>query len=177
MAILDRLRERSETDLTDTELNALIADATGEILDRWGAIEPITAEKRGGSVVLDIARPIDDGETLTIVEHIGYPETTTTTTLVAGDYDVQNGGRTVIRLASGTNRAARWAPKVTLTYTPISDQDERDEVIVKVCLLSIEYDATQSTRVGDASSQSLDYRDEREKLIASLAPRKGNLLV
>ncbi|MBS3927089.1 MAG: hypothetical protein KGZ65_00090 [Sphingomonadales bacterium] len=177
MAILDRLRERSETDLTDTEMTALIDDVQGEIAQRFGTIASGSVELRGGSRILDIARPIDTAQAVTIVEHTDYPRGTTTQTLVSGDYDIRNGGRTIERLASGTNRADYWAPKVVVTYTPIDDQDERDEVTIKVCLLSIEYDATGSTRVGDTSSQSLDYRTEREKLIATLAPRRGNLIV
>ncbi len=177
MAILDRLRERSETDLTDTELTALIDDVQGEITQRFGTIASGAVELRGGSRILDIARPIDTALTVTIVEHTDYPRGTTTQTLASGDYDIDNGGRTIIRLSSGTNRADCWAPKVTVTYTPVDDQDQRDEVTIKVCLLTIEYDATGSKRVGDTSSQSLEYTRERERLIASLSPRRGNLLV
>lgn len=177
MAILDRVRERSETDLTDTELTSLITDAQDEILARYGAIAELTVEKDGGSRVLDLGRPIDTAEDLTIVEHTDYPRGTTTLTLAASDYDVRNSGRTLQRLASGTNGADYWAPKVSITYTPVNDQDQRDEVTIKVVLLSIQYDATSSTRVGDESEQNLDYRRERDRLIASLSPRRGSLLV
>lgn len=177
MAILDRVRERSETDLTDDELTLLITDVQDEILARFGAIASITVEKDGGSRVLDLGRPINTGLSITIVEHTDYPRGTTTVTLAASDYDVRNSGRTLQRLASGTNGADYWAPKVSVTYTPVDDQDQRDEVTVKVVLLSIEYDATGSKRVGDTSSQSLDYRRERERLISSLSPRRGALIV
>lgn len=176
MAILDRVKERTECDLTDTELNALIADVQGEIEERWGAVGAITVTRDGGVRSLDFARPIDTGETVTIVEHTDYPTGTTTRTLVSGDYSIRNGGRTVDRLASGTSRDHFWAPKTVITYTPVSDQEQRDEVTVKLCVLSIEYDATGGTRVGDASQQNLDYRKERENLIASLAPRGGALI-
>lgn len=177
MAILDRLRERSESDLTDTELTAIIDDVQGEITRRFGAVGSQSVELRGGSRILDMARPIDTAETLTIVEHTDYPAGTTTVTLATSDYDVKNGGLTLERLRSGANYADRWAPKVTVTYTPVDDTDARDEVTIKVCLLTIQYDATSSTRVGDTSAQNLDHATERERLIASLAPRKGNLLV
>lgn len=176
MAILDRVRERTESDLTDTEITSLISDAQGEITARWGAVGEVAVDFDGGVRSLDFARPIDTAEDVTIVEHTDYPTGTTTRTLVAGDYSIRNGGRTIVRLASGTNREQYWAPKTVVTYTPVSDQDQRDEVTVKLCVLSIEYDATSGTRVGDASQQNLDYEAEREKLIASLAPRGGALV-
>lgn len=177
MALIDRLRERSEVDLTDPELDALIDDVQAEITSRFGALTSGAVELLGGSRILDLAIPIDTAETVTVVEHTDYPSGSTTVTLAASDYDVRNGGRTLQRLASGTNGAGYWAPKVVVTYTPVSNQNERDEVTLKVCLLSIEYDATEGTRVGDASQQNVDYTREREKLIASLAPRRGALIV
>ena len=176
MTLLSRVQGRAETDLDATELTAIITEAVAEIAARWGADGATTVQLEGGDRRLFLARPMDETKTVTVTEYLGTPgEAETTTLLVAGDYRVYHGGRTLLRLSSGTHGRYYWGDRVTVAYTPISDQPQRDEVTIKLAILAIEYRGLSSERVGDWQGTYADYQAEREKLIASLAPRKIGL--
>ena len=178
MAVLDRLKLRVETDLTDTELEAMIDAESAEIVDRFGAIAEITRLEEGQRHFITLHRRIDEAETIAIVEI--FPSNTgaagNRTTLSTDDYRITNGGRTIERLIDGTNGRRLWSDLVEFTYTPVSDQSRRDEVMIKLVNLSITYQGLdKQERVGDFSRGGLAtsdaYTKEREALLNSLAPR------
>ncbi len=177
MALLDRLKGRVETDLTDLELETMIDETMAEIEARFGVIAAITILMGGNRKFLVVHRPINEALTITVVEvSVAFAGgAANETTLAADDYRIHDGGRSLERLIDGTNGATSWAPVVKLTYTPASDQARRDEVVIRVVMA----DVARGTGGGLASERKGDwavtYRDsaisEREALIASLAPR------
>ncbi len=177
MALLNRLKGRVETDLTDLELETMIDETVAEIEARFGIVGSITILLDGRRKFMVVHRPINEGLTVTVVEiSVAFAGgSANETTLSADDYRIRDGGRTIERLLDGTNGATSWAPVVQLTYTPTSDQPQRDEVVIRVVMADI----GRSTGGGLASERKGDwavtYRDsaisEREALIASLAPR------
>ncbi|KKK89653.1 hypothetical protein LCGC14_2730920, partial [marine sediment metagenome] len=66
-----------------------------------------------------------------------------------------------------------WAPLVELTYTPVSDASQRDEVAIQVAQLEIQARGLDSERAGDWQAAYPDLAQKRETLIAGLAPRRG----
>ena len=183
MALLDRLKLRVETDLTDTELEAMIDAETAEIVDRFGAIAEITHLEDGQRHFITLHRRIDEAQTIAIVEI--FPSNTgasgNRTILAADDYRITNGGRTIERLIDGTNGRRLWSDLVEFKYTPVSDQTRRDEVIIKLVNLSVTYHGLdKQERTGDfsrgGSVTANAYTKERESLLNSLAPR-GRLVM
>ena len=183
MALLDRLKLRVETDLTDTELESMIDTEVAEIVDRFGAIAEITKLEEGLRHFITLHRRIDEAKTIAIVEI--FPSNTgaagNRTTLASDDYRITNGGRTIERLIDGTNGRRLWSDLVEFTYTPVSDQSRRDEAIIKLVTLSITYQGLdKQEKVGDFSrggSVTADaYTKEREALLNSLNPR-GRLVM
>jgi hypothetical protein len=173
MAILDRVKERIETDLSDSELDAMITAVQAEIDRRFGAVGAITVHLDGDRDLygdhrfLTLWRALDGSQTVTVVEIDGTDETT----LAADDYRVLHGGRTLERLVDGTNGRKRWQRLVRVAYTPVSDQPQRDEVTIKLVQLDVEYRGLSGERAGDWQASYPDAAAEREKLLASLAPR------
>ena len=189
MALLDRVQARVETDLDPEELQRLIDEALSEIEDRFGPIadpaNPITVTRDGDRRRLDLARPIDADHDIEVAEHVSSWGTgETTTELAADDFRLRNGGRTLERLATGTNARTRWGTRVDVTYVPVNDGNQRQEVTIKLVQLAVEYEGVAIRRVGDtatthtsgAAAGNLIYGQEREKLLQSLAPRGGMLI-
>lgn len=181
MALLDRLKERFETDLSDAELQAILDAITAEIEERFGAEGEIT-------VVLDsdrdlkphkryhkLDRPIDTGETVTVVETTPGNSGTVAdqTTLSANDFRVVHGGQTIERLITGDNPSQHWAELVTVTYTPVSQQKQRDEVTIQVAQIQIQSRGLNSERAGDYQATHLDLTAESEKLLMTLQRNHG----
>lgn len=181
MALLDRVKARVETDLSDSELQAIIDANVAEIERRFGAIAEFSHIAEGDRDVLGqgrlltIPRPIDTGQPITVVETACDDSETT---LDAGDYRVLHGGRSLERLRSGPNARDEWASLVTVTYTPVSDQAERDEVTIALVQLDLSYrgldkqeSAGDYSRAGSVTADA--YPAEREALLQRLAPRRG----
>lgn len=177
MSLLDRSKARIETDLDDGELLAAIEAIQAEIDRRFGAVgAPVTVEIDGGGRSLTLWRPIDAAQALTVVEV--EADEVSETTLDPADYRRRHGGRTLERLLSGPNGRRVWAPLVRVTYTPVSDERRRDEVILATLALDLSYRGlAKQERAGDhsrAGPQTFDaYTREREALLAQLAPRRG----
>ncbi len=176
MSLIDRVKERVETDFSDTELQAFIDEALADIRDRYGADadsdSPITRTLIGDKTSLDLKRPLDASETIVVTEYVG----TVTTVLAADDYRIWYNGRTIQRLNDGTNARTKWGDRADITYTPLDDTKQREEVVIKVMQLSVEYEGVSSRKVGDVATSHADYTAERERLITSLSPRKGLLM-
>lgn len=184
MALIDRVKERTGTDLSDDELTAMIAGITAEIAVLYGpasgAINAVVGDptdRERWKQTLTLARPVDVGQDVMIVEiDPGDSGLEASETLLEdADYRVLHGGRTLQRLTSGPNGQSFWAPLVDITYTPLDivPAAARDEVTIKLIQLDLSYRGLiKSERAGDyqwAGSVSSDsYAAEREKLLASL---------
>lgn len=166
MALIDRVKERTGTSLSDDELQALIAEITGDIEKRYGPLGEITKTLEGGASRLFLDRPIGDGD-VDISETVNDEATV----LDPADFRVWHGGRTLERTTDGPNPRRKWGNRVAITYTPLDDAAERDEVVIKVVQLTLEFSGTKSESIDNYSlSRFPDYRAERERLIASLGP-------
>lgn len=179
MSLLERVKARTGSDLSDTELQAMIDAITGEIDARFGPAGPITIEigdlddpQSRGLRTLRLTRPVNTALTVAIVEidpgNTGLAADELP--LNAGDYRVLHGGRTLQRLTGGPNGRSYWAPLVRVTYTPIGDQTAREEATIKVIMLDLSYrGGLKSERAGDYQfTLESDVSAEREKILASL---------
>ena len=182
MALLDRIRERTGSDLSDAELGAMIVAIAVEIAACLGPAGPVSVElgdpgdpdsrfRRS----LRLTRPADAGQAIAIVET--WPGNSgaaaNQVTLAAGDYALRNAGRTLIRLSDGPNGAQYWAPLVRVGYSPVGDQALRDETTIKLIQLDLSYrGGLKSERAGDYQfTLSGDPVADREAILASLATR------
>jgi hypothetical protein len=191
MPLLDRVKERTGSDLSDAELQAMIDGITAELDARLGPAGPITVELGDPTDpasrerrTLRLARPADTTQPITIVEHwLGDSNLAANDLELADvDYRVLDGGRTLQRLIgqSVTGRM-HWAPLVTVTYTPIGDQAQRDELTIKLITLDLTYRGlVKLEQAGDYRWQGAltpdSYATERESLFASLTPRTGMVM-
>lgn len=190
------VRGRFETDLSDESLQSLIDEATNEIISRFGpyrdAENPITVTVHGRRRRLDLLRPLDEteAESAVIVEHHsewGYGETDVT--LAADDYRVWYTGRQLERIRTGTHPRHHWGDRVDVTYVPVDDTLQRDEVAVKIVILGLNYQGVIDQSVGEVKTtygqrsagqnpgqSPLFYNVERDNLLGTLQPRRSLLL-
>jgi hypothetical protein len=189
MALLDRVKERTGTTLSDGELTAMLEGLAAELDARLGALAETeeyfgdAGETERSRQVLTLMRPLDPGESVAVVEYApgNSGDATAQTVLDASDYRVLHGGRTLQRLTGGPNGHMLWAPLVRVTYTPKGDQAARDEVTIKLVALDLSYRGLiKSETAGDyswaGSVASDSYTAERDRLIGSLATRSGLVL-
>lgn len=179
MALLDRVKERTGSDLSDSELQAMI-DAIGAELDaRLGPAGSITVEIGDATDpntmqgrTLRLARPIDVVEPLEVVEIDpgNSGDLGNRLTLAAGDYQVLHGGRTLKRRPTGPNGRTYWAPEVQVTYTPLGAAALRDEATIRLMQLDLSYrGGLKSERAGDYSfTLSGDPAADREAILRGL---------
>jgi hypothetical protein len=187
MSLLDRVKERTGSDLSDSELQAMIDGITAELNARLGPAgqqtftlgdltDPVSRDRR----TLKVMRPIDTGLSVTVVEV--FPGETGKAVdqiqLADDDYHILHGGRTLQRLIDGTNGRFFWAPLVRVTYTPIGDQAARDEATIKLVGLDLSYrGGLKSERAGDYSfTVSGDPTADREAILSNLEPRSGMVM-
>jgi len=183
MTLLDRVKERVETDLSDAELQAMIDQVEDEIDVRFGPAGATSRQLDGDRRFLSLLDRADVSKPITVVEVAARElgDAANETTLSADDYRVLHDGRTFERLADGTNGRLLWAPLVKLTYTPASKARQRDEVIIKVVQLDLSYRGLdKQASNGDVSSggnMAADaYTSERDALLDQLSPRPGLVL-
>lgn len=187
MALLDRIRERTGTDLSDSELTAMIAAIGAELDARFGPDGAITVHL--GDIAdpasrfarsLRLIRPLDAGEAVTITETDpgNSGDASADTVLAADDYAVLHGGRTLLRLTTGPNGRAYWAPLVTASYTPIGATTAREEATIKLIQLDLSYrGGLKSERAGDYQfTLSGDFAADREAIFEGLAQRQGMVM-
>ena len=170
MTTLTRVQERIETDLTGAELQSMIDEITAEIEGRFGVVGSIIVFLDGDRKYLSLTRPYSS--TITIVEILGTDETT----LSADDFRILDGGRTLERLGDGTNGRLLWERLVKVTYTPASKAEEREEVVIQVVQLGVEFRGLKTEKSGDYSVTFADYKAARDTLIGSLTPRRGVMM-
>lgn len=187
MALIDRVKERTGSDLSDAELQAMIDGIAAEMDVRFGPAgqivvtlgnptDPATTHLR----TLRLVRPIDTNETVEVVEIDpgDSGDATALRTLAADDYRVLHGGRTLQRLPTGTNGRTFWAPLVELTYTPLGEEAARAEATIQLIQLQLSYrGGLRSERAGDYSfTLSGDIAADREKIFEGLAQRRGMVM-
>lgn len=175
---VEQLREHVETDLPEPALQRLIGDADAAIIERYGghgeegATLSESFQPSAGSVLLFPQRVA--ASITSITEHLGpLFDVETSTVLDATDYRVELGGRSIRRLSSGTNAATAWGDRVELVYVPVVDGWRRARVTVDLCKLALAYNALRMEGAGDYRAQSVDYQQERERLLMELAPSGG----
>lgn len=178
MAIIDRVKKRVETDLDDTELQLMIDEANQDVIAKFGPhadpSNPITVHLEGRRKKIVLSRPIDITQSVVIKElFVEYGLGPTPYTIEALDYRIWPNGLVLERLITGPNAWSHWADQVEVTYVPVNDGDQREEVIIKLVILSLQYEGVSDSTVGDISENNLDYNAERGKLLNSLAPRGG----
>lgn len=158
-ATVARIRERVETDTDDEELNRIAAEAVFELNQRYGAEALARTEYiDGGARSFRLSAPADPEATLTVYED---DEITS-----ADDYRVIHDGLTVERLTGV------FASNTYVIYTPVDNSATRQEVVIKLVMLTLEYrGGMRYDRVGDAANGYAIYADEREALLRLAAPR------
>jgi hypothetical protein len=188
MALIDRVKERTGSDLSDSELQAMIDGINAELDARFGPAGPITVELGDPSdpcsrfaTTHRLLRPADTDEDVTIVERDpgNSGQAADEITLAEDDYRLLHGGRTLQRLTGGTNGRAYWAPLVSVTYTPIGETAARDEAVIKLMQLDLSYrGGLKSERAGDYQfTLSGDPVADREGIFKSLeAQRRGMVM-
>lgn len=179
MGLLDRIRERTGSDLSDSELQAMIDGITAELDARLGpagaiaveigdATDPYTANGR----TLRLARPIDVAAAVTVVEIDpgNSGAAADSVTLDPADYQILHGGRTLKRRTTGPNGRSYWAPEVQVTYTPLGSAALREEAVIKLMQLDLTYrGGLKSERAGDYSfTLSGDPVADREAILRGL---------
>lgn len=190
MALLDRVKVRTGSDLPDGELQAMIDAIMAEIAARLGSTGEVTVELGDPGDPcssplrsLRLPRPLDEAQAVSITEitpgNSGDEEGETA--LTHSDFRVLHGGRTLQRLTSGPNGAAYWAPMVRISYTPIGVTGAIDEAVIKIMQLDLSYRGLiKSERAGDYQWQAANspegYTAEREAILASLQAPRGMVL-
>ena len=190
MALLDRVKTRTGSDLPDSELQAMIDAITAEIAARLGPVmlgavtvelgDPNDPNNRLDRT-LRVQPPIDTALPLTVTEidpgdsGLAAAETV----LDARDFRVMHGGRTLQRLTGGPHGRCFWAPLVKLSYTAIgAGTAAADEVTIKLVQLDLSYrGGLKSERAGDYQfALSDDHIAEREKILNSLVAPGGMVM-
>lgn len=187
MALLDRVRERTGSDLSDAELGAMIDGITAELDARLGPAGQITVElgdlddpASRSQRTLRLSRPIDVTQAVTVTEDEPADSglALARITLDPTDFRILHGGRTLQRLTGGPNGRSFWAPLVTVTYTVAGTAAARDEATIKLIQLDLSYrGGLKSERAGDYQfTLSGDPVADREAIIAALAQRGGMVM-
>lgn len=173
--MLARLKERFETDISDAELQRVLDNANEDVLNQWGshadAGTPLTVLLVGGANAIFLDRPITviTSVTETVSGTGGFGETTTV--LAADDYRIWFDGRALTRLFDGTNPRTVWGSRVEVVYVPLDDNNQRQEVILKMSILDLQYTGVKQERIGDYSATYYEHQMERQKLVNSLRPK------
>ena len=163
------LRQHVETDLLDAALQRYLDANETEIIRRYGPHATATETLRGGSAWLLLSR---DALSITAVTETVLE---TATTLAADDYELWHGGASLWREQDGTHTRWAWGDEVTVVYVPVDTSAQRTAVLVKLCVLDVQYSGLKSESIGggDHGETTADYPTERERLLRSLAPRGG----
>lgn len=182
--LLDRVKERTGTDLSDGEISSMITAIAEELDARFGPAGPVTVHLGDASdpsssywTNLRLVIPADTAQAITIIERNpgNSGADVAATTLDPADYRVLHNGRTLQRLTTGPNGRQFWAPLVAVTYTPQGFAAAREEVTIKLIQLDLSYrGALRSEKAGDyAFTLSGDIAADREMILKTLEDRRG----
>ena len=193
MSLLDRVKERSGSDLSDNELELIILAIGVELDAALGPVGPVTKELGDPGDphsrfdrTLRVSPPIALGEgggDVTIVELDpgNSGDAGAEIVLAQGDYRIMHEGRTLQRLTGGPNGRDYWAPLVRITYTPAGGaaaEAVRDEALIKIAMIDLYYrGGMKSERAGDYQiTLSGDPAADRAAIINGLIPGSGFVL-
>lgn len=161
LMLLAEVRTHVETGLVDAALQTLM-DAAQEMIDRrHGDLASAEDDLVGGLKSIWTTRPI--GTITTVTETVGSDDTV----LDASDY-IKRHATQLDRLDTGTNSRQRWGDRVKVVYAPRSDEEKRNIVFIGLIKLAVEYSGLDNSKDGDFSSKTLNYADERERLLSTL---------
>jgi hypothetical protein len=176
LPILDQVREHVETGLVDDALLRLIDDATVEVESRFGDDSAQTEyfQPAGRRVVLKRAA--------TSITSVDYLDSSGTSfqTLAPTDYRLRN-RRIIERLAGGASYDwvtnydnPGWGSlELRVVYVPEPEIALRDRIVIDLVRLAVQYEALAQQGVGDYNMQSLNYLNERERLLTAASHRRG----
>lgn len=165
------VREHVETDLSDTALDRLIADADAEIVRSFGAHTGTVTERftpGPSDERIWTARPI--ASITSITETYVNASGESPVTLAVTDYEVE-GDREIRRTAGGTNSSSEWRGIVTVVYTPSATTEtaRRKRVTIDLVRLACRYEGASASKAGDFSVNHVDYERERSRLLRRLS--------
>ena len=160
------LRDHIQTDLVDLALQRVLDAEESEIIRRYGAHASQTEMLTGGNARLGLSR---QAASVTSVTEVASE---VTTVLAADDYRLWY-GTSLERLMTGTNPRQYWGDRVTVVYVPTERNAQRTLALVNLCKLTLAYEGVKSQSIGqsDYSMTAMDYRQERERILRSLASR------
>lgn len=166
-----QFREHQATSLGDDALQRLLDAAEDAISARFGALAALTERRRGGGVLLFLARPV--GTIASVTERYGDPVGLTDVVLDPADYTLLPDGQTLRREWTGPHKADRWTDEVIVASTPADDTAERVRVSIALVKLDLTYNpGLTDERIGDweeaYNGAALPYATERESILASL---------
>lgn len=176
-----KIRQHVETGLEDGALALLVQAATDEVAARFGNDDEMTTTLYGWGDNQLTHRLSRKASVLTSVKErpaYGNEETV----LDTDDYDLIHGGKTLIRRADGTNPRRYWNEVVEVTYTPVEEKTLREQTIINLVKLEVQYNGLAQERVGDytsnmasggSGSASTIYLAERERIIMAMGNRRG----
>lgn len=161
------MRQHVTTPLEDDALGRLVTAAYEAIDDRIGAAGDAGELLHAAGDLLVLSRR---AESITAITEIRGP---TSLALDEDDYELRPGGRTLRRLASGTNPAYRWRGRNDVRYTRFVGEADRDRVAIALVKLDSESQpGVVSERLGDHSvafgQGAATYTDERAAILDSL---------
>jgi|TARA_R100000995_G_C3469252_1_gene117382 hypothetical protein len=159
-----------ESDLATATLQRILDGEEEEIVKRFGSHAPDDSTNPSqtekfysvhGQKFIYLGREVASITSVTETESNKYGETSTT--LSANDYEVYDSKR-LLRKATGDNSSSHWQDIVTVVYVPYDDRARRRVLLINLCKLALQYDATNSTSVGEVSVSTPEYNTERENL-------------
>jgi hypothetical protein len=166
------VKAQVKTSFTDATVVGIINDLDRQLTEHVGPrsgvgykldLEPYLA------TVLALPRPA--ATITTAVEYTDSGSDPTKTTLQGDDYELNATADELRRLSSGTNARSTWGWHVELTYDPVDDEVRRNQVLIQLCRLEINYRSSTAESVGDFSRSLADYERERTRLMRRLIYR------
>jgi hypothetical protein len=167
MALIDRLKERIQTDLSNAELQFIIDEAVADITDYAGpprnTSAPLVVQRVGNRSLVTLPRTLDTAvATPAPVVEEAWDLTSSWAALTTSQYEVAFNGNALRRI--GLN-FANW---VRVTYVPVDDQAMRDEVTLRLAILSIRYRGLATELVGDVRFSYPEFSQERKHVLYEL---------
>jgi hypothetical protein len=156
----------------DDALQGIIDTNEAEIVRLFGPHARMEERLYGGTAHLYPARQV--GAIVSISETIGVGPGATTTVLDPTDFQLLDGGRTIRRLASGTNARYRWG-LAEVEYVPLDDIQVRVGVLVDLCKVDLRPTGIESRTMGSwtekySSGKDAGREGERRAILRRLAP-------
>lgn len=157
-----------ETSLPNEQLDLLLGAAYADIDNAIGPVGNVSEwhSPHGDLIMLGSRAQV-------IVSVLERAQSTSPTTLAADDYQLSTDGWTLRRLRGGTNAAYHWHPKVNVTFTPWSDEDERDRVAISLVKLDLTHQPGIASQTIGSWSETFSpgdtsYTEQRRAILASL---------